>query len=103
MRVDENKLKRNQALKDSLMRLIKEKGEVKSKEAYSILANEYGLNKDERLFPANTRSEPKWNNSVRRAKQELQDEGLVECKNGEDGLWVLTEAGESEVLKLIID
>ncbi|WP_410501952.1 winged helix-turn-helix domain-containing protein [Exiguobacterium acetylicum] len=90
-------------VKESLYRLIKEKGEVRPSEAYERLAVEHNLGELERSIPTRTGNEPKWHNIVRWAKEKLKHEGLVMSKEDERGIWILTENGEKSQKYLVED
>ncbi|TCI50304.1 hypothetical protein EVJ24_14950 [Exiguobacterium sp. SH1S21] len=80
---------------------ILEKGEVKPAEAYEHLATLHELDDWKRTIITRTGDEPKWHNIVRWAKEALKHDGLVQSKEGERGVWVLTESAKRsyELLK----
>lgn len=72
---------------------IAEKGEVTPAEAFEYLAMLNGLDETHLNLVTRKGNEPKWQNIVRWAKEALKHDGLVKSKEGERGVWVLTEAG----------
>ena len=77
-------------------------GEVKPKECYTYLANEFELSSEETSLSlsetTNTdRSEPKWNNMVQWARKNLVDFGyLLNAKQSGFGKWKITETGKEK-------
>ena len=82
-------------------------GEVKPKECYTYLANEFELSSEETSLSlsetTNTdRSEPKWNNMVQWARKNLVDFGyLLNAKQSGFGKWKITETGKEKAKGLI--
>lgn len=70
---------------------IAKKGEVTPSEAYDFLADLHELDDWKRTMITRTGDEPKWHNIVRWAKEALKHEGVVQSKEGERGVWVLTD------------
>ncbi|WP_026824324.1 winged helix-turn-helix domain-containing protein [Exiguobacterium marinum] len=78
-------------IKTDLFMFIGDNEKVTPKEAYEYLADKYQLDDWSRTIITRSGKEPKWNNIVRWAKKDLQNEDLVESI--EHGVWVLTDDG----------
>lgn len=78
-------------IKTDLFMFIGDNEKVTPKEAYEYLADKFQLDDWSRTIITRSGKEPKWNNIVRWAKKDLQNEDLVESI--EHGVWVLTDDG----------
>lgn len=83
----------NQALKDSLLKVLQERGSVKSEEAYEFIKKDLNISApelDEVYLNKEGVSRKTFNTRVQAAVEELRKKGIIE-RHKEQGLWVINE------------